>query len=360
VRCKVANTPVQLSPDELDFGEVRRNTPPPSIDVEIKNPSASPITLDYVRLTDTTALTLSQPTDTVLDPNETITVSLTLATSVELTVASSLEVGVGGEQLVTPVTGKIVTASARVTPTSLKLGSVCIGTGIDEPVKLVNSGTAQLRVQPPVMDNPFALTFVNPVSYPEAGALLSPLDEATAQVRLSTLNVGRVEGKLMWDVDAPEAPFVIEASVEVKKDGTAVSPQAIGFDQIRVDERSDRRTVRLENCGDSSTTVQLLGVTASRGSVEAWKLLPAQTMQVLARGEKLLIEVFFAPTRTGPHLANIELVVEGIRQEIELTGEAIGEDFDRKSLYGCDCSSTGGPSFMLALLVLFAICRRRT
>ncbi|MDQ3335556.1 MAG: choice-of-anchor D domain-containing protein [Myxococcota bacterium] len=362
VRCKVANTPVQLSPDELDFGEVRRNTPPPSIAIDIKNPSTSPITLDYVQLTNTTALTLSQPTDTVLDPNETITVSLTLATSVELTVSSALEVGVGGEQLVTPITGKIVTASARVTPTSLKLGSVCIGTGIDEPVKLVNSGTAQLRVQPPVMDNPFAITFVNPVSYPDTGALLSPLDEATAHVRLSTQNVGRVAGRLMWDVDAPEAPFVIEASVEVKRDGTAVSPQAIGFDQIRVDERSERRTVRLENCGDFSTAVQLLGVTASRGRADAWQLLPPQTMQMLAPGEKLSIEVFFAPKRTGPHLANIALVVEGVRQEIELTGEAVGDDLDRQSLYGCDCSSGAPPPVMLALFVfvLLVIFRRRT
>ena len=163
----------------------------------------------------------------------------------------------------------------------------------------------------------------------------------------------------MWDVDAPEAPFVIEASVEVKLEGTAVSPQAIGFDQIRVDERSERRTVRLENCGDVSTMVQLLGVTASRGSADAWQLLPAQTMQPLAPGGKLAIEVFFAPTRPGPHLANIELVVDGLRQEIELTGEAIGGDLDRKSLYGCDCNTGGSPT-LFVVCVLLVICRRRT
>jgi len=70
--------------------------------------------------------------------------------------------------------------------------------------------------------------------------------------------------------------------------------------------------------------------------------------------------VFFAPTRTGPHLANIELVVDGVRQEIELTGEAIGDDVDRKSLYGCDCNTGGTPPMLLALLVLVIICRRRT
>ena len=362
VKCKIANTPVQLSPDELDFGEVRKNTPPPVIDIDIHNPSAAPISLDYVRLTDDTALTISMPSDGTLDPNETITVSLTLATTIELTVQSALEVGVGGEQLVTPITGKIVTASARVTPTSLKLGSVCVGAQIDEPVKLVNNGTAKLRAQPPIMDNPFAVTFVNPVSYPDAGALLLPLEEASATVQLSTAVAGRVAGKLTWDVDAPEAPFVIEASVEVKEDGTAVSPQVIGFDQVKIDERSDRRTVRLENCGDLATTIQLLGVTASRGNASAWQLLPPKLMTALEPGEKRTIEVFFAPTRSGPHLANIELVVDGLRQEIELTGEAIGGDVERKSLYACSCDVPGAPwqGLPIAFFVLVIICRRRT
>ena len=361
VRCKVANTPVQLSPDELDFGEVRRNTPPPVIQVDIHNPSPSPISLDYVRLTNDTALTVSMPNDTVLDPNETITVSLTLATAVEVTVQSALEVGVGGEQLVTPITGKIVTASARVSPTSLRLGSVCVGTEVDEAVKLVNSGTAKLHVQPPVMDDPFAVMFVNPVSYPEAGATLSPLEEATASVRLSTQTAGRIAGKLTWDVDAPEAPFVIEAAVEVKEDGTAVSPQAIGFDQVRIDERSERRTVRLENCGDIETTVQLLGVSASRGSADAWQLLPPKTTTTLKSGEKLTIEVFFAPTRSGPHLANIELVIDGLRQEIELTGEALGGDVERASLYACSCDVPGAPwqGLPLVIVVVCAVLPRR-
>ena len=149
-------------------------------------------------------------------------------------------------------------------------------------------------------------------------------------------------------------------ALEIKQDGTAVSPQAIAFDQIRVDERSERRTVRLENCGELPTTVRLLGVTASRGSADSWQLLPPQLMQTLEPGEKLAIEVFFAPARTGPHLASIELLVDGLRQDIELTGEAIGDNLDRKSLYGCDCNTGGTPPLLLVLFVLVAICRRRS
>jgi hypothetical protein len=359
VRCKVANTVVQVTPDELDFGEKRRNEPPSTIVIAITNPGTTPIPLDYVRLTDATALTLSVPADPMLDPGETIMAQLTLATVVELTLESALEIGVGGEQLVTPITGKVVTASARVTPTALKLGSVCIGTQIAEPIKLANVGTANLRAQPPVMDNPFAVMFVSPVSYPEGGALLSPGDAADATVTLSTLMKGRVAGTLTWDIDAPEAPFVIEAAVEVKEDGTAVSPQAIGFDQIRVDERSERRTIRLENCGDFATNIQLLGVTSTRGDASAWQLMPPKTTTFLQAGEKLTIDVYFAPKRTGPHLASVELVIDGLREEIELTGEAIGDAAERKSLYGCDCNTGGAPSLLL-VLVLFAICRRRT
>ena len=360
VRCRVANTPVQVSPDELDFGEVRKNAPAPSIEIDITNPSAAPISLDYVQLTDDTALALSMANDDVLDPGETVTVTLELATTIELTIDSSLEVGVGGEQLVTPITGKVVTASARVTPTELRLGSVCVGTVVDEPVKLVNSGTAILHAQPPMMNDPFAISFVSPVNYPEGGALLSPLEEATATVRLSTQTAGRVMGKLMWDVDAPEAPFVIDASVEVKQDGTAVSPQAIGFDQVRAGERSERRSVRLENCGDAPTAIQVLGITSMRGGADAWELLPPKLQTMLEPGEKRTLEVFFAPRHAGPHIATIQLDVDGQRQEIELTGEALGGATERTSLYACSCTTGGPQSIAFALVLLLVICRRRT
>ena len=360
VRCRVANTPVQLTPDELDFGEVRRGTPPPTIDVEIHNPSTSPISLDYVRLANASALSISMPNDDTLDPNETITIALALATTTEITVQSALEVGVGGEQLVTPITGKVVTASARVTPTTLRLGSVCIGTMIDEPVKLVNDGTARLRVQPPTMQHPFAVTFVDPVSYPTTGALLGPLEEAIAAVRISTADKGRVTGKLTWDVDVPDAPFVIEATLDVKDAGIAVSPQAIGFDEVRVDERSDRRTIRLENCGDFVSEVVLAGVSAVRGSANAWELTPETLTTQLEPRAKLSIEVRFAPTRSGPHVAIVKLAVDGVAQEIELTGDALG-DADRGSLYACSCNAPGAPwQAPLLLVVLFVICRRRT
>lgn len=363
VKCRVANTPVEVLPDSLDFGEVLRNTQPPSFEIQIHNPSASPISLDHVRLTNPTALTITQPTDMTLDPDETITATLTLATTAEVTVQSALEVGVGGnEELVTPITGKVVTASARVTPTSLKLGSVCVGAAIDEPVKLVNDGTATLHAFPPLMDTPFSVSYVNPVSYPMNGALLGPTEEATAAVRLSTASSGTVSGKLMWDVtDAPGAPFVIDASVEVKDTGTAVSPQAIAFDEIRVDERSDRRTVRVQNCGDFNADVEVLGVTASHSRPDAWEVTPARAKQTLRPGERLTIDVRFAPTKPGLHVAAIQLDVEGMQQEIELTGEAIGDSVERTSLYACSCNVPGAPwqGLPIVIVVVCVAFRRR-
>jgi hypothetical protein len=365
VQCNVANTPVQVSPDELDFGEVRRNTPPPMIQVEIHNPSAAAIPLDYVRFADDEGpLALSVPPDATLDPGETINVSISLATTAEVEVQNALEVGVGGEQLVTPITGKVVTASARVTPTALRLGSVCVGTPIDEPVKLVNNGTARLRVQPPMMQQPFAVLFVDPVSYPEGGAPLAPLEEATASVRIATAEPGRVSGDLTWDVDAPDAPFVIEASLDIKDAGIAVSPIAIGFDQVRVDERSDRRTIRIENCGDLASEIVLDGVAASRGDAGAWELTPSRVTTRLEPGDKLTIDVRFAPTRPGPHTAIVKLAVDGVAEQIELTGNALGDTLDRESLYACSCDAPGGAAIhalplLLAVAAIVLVPRRR-
>lgn len=356
VHCKVANTPIQVSPDELDFGEVRKNTPPPTITVTISNPSAQTISLDYVKLQSASGpVAIAAPNVTSLGPSEMVTASLTLATTAEATIQNSLLVGVGGEELVTPITGSVVTASARVTPTSLRLGSVCINTQVDEPVKLVNNGTARLHAQPPVMDDPFAVLFTNPVNYPEGGALLAPLEEATASVRLATSTPGPVTGKLTWDVDAPDAPFTIEASLEIKNAGTAVSPQALGFDQLPVMERSDRRTIRLENCGTVPSRLVIRGVVSSRGSVGAWEVMPSTLDTMLQPAEKRTIEVTFAPKRTGVYLAAIVLEVDGVMQSIELTGEAIGNDVNRESLYACSCEVPGSP-LAGAPIVIVIVC----
>ena len=359
VQCAVANTPVQVTPDELDFGEVRRNTPPPIIAVDIHNPSTAPISLDHVRLTDSSSLTLAGPSDGTLDPGETITVSISLATTEEVVIQSALEVGVGGEQLVTPITGKVVTASARVSPGMLQLGSVCVGTAVEEPVKLVNDGTALLRVQPPMMEDPFALTFVDPVSYPDDGAPLAPLEEATALVRVATAAAGNVEGSLLWDVDAPGAPFMISATLTIKDAGIAVSPSAIGFDDVRVDDRSERRTIRIQNCGDLPSDIVLDGVEPMRGPAHAWQLTPSRTATRLAPGDKLAIEVRFAPTRSGLHRAMVKLAIDGIAEQIELTGTGLGDTVDRASLYACSCDAPGAPVHALPWMVAMLIVLRR-
>jgi hypothetical protein len=263
--------------------------------------------------------------------------------------------------LISPITGKVVTASARITPAVLKLGSVCLDTEVDEPVRLVNRGTATLHAQPPTMEAPFAVLFVDPISYPETGALLSSNEEAVAHVRFPTDKAKRVEGKLTWDVDAPEAPFRIDATLDVKDAGTAVSPAMLEFEQVRIDERSDRRTIRLENCGAVETDVVVRGVSASRGSVEAWEVLPRTLQQRLGPGGKLTIEVRFAPDRDGRHAATIDLEVDGVGQIVELFGEALGSEVERDSLYGCTCDIPGAPSqgLPLAIVIVCALIPRR-
>ena len=44
-----------------------------------------------------------------------------------------------------PITGKVVTAHAHLTPRTLDLGTACVGTPIVGNVTMVNDGTATLR-----------------------------------------------------------------------------------------------------------------------------------------------------------------------------------------------------------------------
>jgi hypothetical protein len=256
-------------------------------------------------------------------------------------------------QLVSPITGKVVTASAKITPSSLRLGSVCKNTPIEEPVKLVNTGTARLHAQPPEMQDPFALLFTNPTSYPTGGALLTPQGgEATATVRLDTSQRQMVSGELVWDVDVPENPLRVMASVEIKEDGTAVSPQLVTFDQIPIDERSERRSIRLENCGTTPSSIVVKGLQAVKGSAGAWQVQPPTLQAMLEPQEKRTIEVTFAPKHPGTYIAKILLEVDGVAQDVELTGEGLGDEVDRKSLYACSCEIPASPLSVVPLVIV--------
>jgi len=371
--CKVVPTPVQILPD-LDFEEVWKGTmPAPTINVTIRNPSTALTSANVtaVGLTGVTqGLTLGPLVPAglprVLNPGDEITTTLTLATSAELDVGMALlAVTVDSVVLEQPISGKIVTPSARLAPaTNLDLGTACIGSDVSGAVMLINDGTATLTIMRPTMDGAFTPRYVDPTTYAVDGtALLAPTRSAIASVHPSmSAGPGLLEGTLTWNVAGP-GPFTIDVSLTYISAGAAVSPGALSFGPISLAQTSNRQTITLENCNRAPIEVAVEGLVSRVGNLSAWDVQPRTDMRTLAPEEKMTISVAFAPTQPGPHAADLRLVVDGELRTIPLEGDGLGERIDRSSFYACSCQGGRAPlhgwPLVIAVVVICLPRRRR-
>jgi len=365
VHCEVANTQISVAPNQFDFGEVRKGTAAPVLTFTIGNPGPVPAMIGAVDLAGAPA-PLSMTLDDgggfprPLPVGGTITGRLSLVTGEDLDLAQAapkLQVAVDGELLMFPVTGKVTTPAAYVSPEKLDLGTVCIGSGLSTTVSLINSGTARLLMQPPQIDSPaFALQLQSPPSYP---APLLAGTMATVGVAPVAQTPGELAGKLTWSVDVPMV-FEVPVSLTLIETGTAISPASLDFSTVKVREISPRYMVTLQNCSLSPVMVTVDGVTSTRGGIAAWKTEPSLDARTLAPQDKLTISVAFAPLRRGHHVAQLRVSVDGERHFVTLQGDGIDLDFKLTSFYACGCTTprarTGWP---IAVAIALVMLRRR-
>jgi hypothetical protein len=368
VHCEVANTLVAVTPAAFDFMEVRKDAPPPVIPFTIENPGPSSATIASVALANPQEpLSLEidgAPPPRVLAAGETLTGSLALATSDNLDLsdvvpAPELAVSVDGEQLAYPITGKVTTPAAYVTPEKLDLGTACLGTEISATVTMVNSGTARLIVEEPRIDSAFTPEPRSPASYP---AMLPAGMTATLGVSPAQQVLGELSGTLTWEVDAPKSPFLVPVRLAYIETGTAVSPASLSFLAVPIHQMSNRSSITLENCNATPSTIVVDGVEARRGPLDAWDVQPRFEERTLAPHDKMTITVAFAPKRHGRHEAVIRLVIDGEERGIPIDGDGVDVDFERTSFYACGCDAPGAPSgWSLALTagVGILVLRRR-
>lgn len=363
-RCEVADTDLEVAPTPFDFGEVRVGSPTAERAFTLRNPSTTtPIVIHSMRLSSSSAgLSLDEPIngDITLAPGEVRNARLLLEPDTEVDLAGrSLLISVDSSMLSFPITGKVVRAHVRIVPEDeLDLGTACVDSQVIGQVLMINDGTATQTMQRPTMTNSFAAVLQDPMDYP---APLLANDTAMVGVTPSASTSGLLEGSLTWEVDAPGSPFQIPIRLEYIADGTAVSPGKVAFGVIPVETRSERKTVRLENCGTTPVTLELAGITSRIGGTKVWDVQPNRGTIVLPPDGVQMIGVEFAPYRRGSYAATINLEVDGAKHPIEIFGDASGPILEPTSFYACACSGPGAPSRgWPVLFALILISRRRT
>ncbi len=366
VRCIVADTRVTISPDRFDFGEVRRSLPPQTQELvaTITNPGSVAVPLGDIRIEGgLEGLTVTSPDVTMIGANASIEARITLvaATMGEID-GARLVVEVDGTQLERPIEGEVVSAAAHLEPSSLDLGTVCVGRPVSGTVRLVNDGTARLLMAAPTVEGPFTLTFEPPVTFPAA---LPVGTTASVEVAPALAAPGVLTGSLVWDVDAEDAPFQVNPiEVEFIADGTAVSPRGLAFGRVEPGTITPLRTITLENCSTQPVELAVQGIAATSGAARAWVVEPETTVTTLDPEERFTLTVGFAPPDPGVYAATLRLDLDGVRQTVDLTGEANGTVAARTSFYACSCASAdGGPlgGWPVAIAIAaFARRRRRS
>jgi hypothetical protein len=360
LKCEVLDTRVTVNPTTFPFDEVRINTAAVEKAFTIKNEGTSPATVEAIRLSGSSpVLSLVHGPTGVLAPGAEITGKLIVTPEAEATVELDLEIDVDGLMLAYPVTAKVVTPAAKITPTSLELGTVCIGTQASGEVVVTNTGTATLKMaMPPTMDMAF-IPFYDTI-YPYD---LMEDRMVSTEVRPASSTAGVKEGTLTWEVDASLPPFTVPVTLETIGEGTAISPGKVALGTWDVGTRSPDRVIRLENCSMAPVEILHRGVVATRGRTDAWDVRPKTDSRVLGPHDTMLITVAFVPTEAGVHRAEISLEIDGQQRFVPLEAEGIGLFLDKTSFYACGCSSDASPRGLLGVLpVLFAflfVTRRR-
>ena len=360
VSCTVVDTAVQVQPTELDFGEVRVGAAPVSMTVTVTNPTSGDIQLAHMQLDGSRAGLTLAPSDTAttLHSGDVATATLQLDPMTEVDLEGvNLAIDVDSTSLSLPIHGKVVTAAAHVTPSTLNLGTACIGGQVTGVLALVNDGTATLNPSAPTIDQSFTPLFQSPTSYP---AMLPPTFSATVGITPVSSTAGPLHGTLTWNVDAPTAPFVVPVSLVIVDSGAAVSPNDLDFGELEVGVKSDLRTITLENCDPTPITITTHGLMGVQGSTDAWQLVPPMETLLLPPNQPITVQVGFAPLRAGHYDAQFLYDADGIAGSVELVGDGHGAP-SPTSFYACSCSGPSAPAkgWPIAAAVVIVVVRRR-
>jgi hypothetical protein len=361
VRCKIADTTLQIMPTMFDFGEVRVGTPEPSIDITLTNPAtsaaAAQITAFDLRK-HTAGLTLTKPAVPFsVAVGATQLATLKLSTTADTDLAGEyLDITVDGTQLQFPVSGKVVTPHSRVVPANqLDLGTACVGTDVTGNVMLINDGTATLSVQAPEMDQSFL------AAAPGAPGTLAAGKSLTAMVTPSSAAMGSITGNLTWRDDVP-SEHQIGVLLDYVSSGTALSPRGLDFGVVPVGFDVGPQHIKLQNCDLAPTKIKIVSLKTKSGTLGAWIVEPRVGYEKqLAAKEEQAVTVTFDPPARGHYEADLTVQTAQGKQVVHLVGDASGRDFDNTSFYACACNGPGAPTGGVPIVaaVIIVIGRRR-
>lgn len=216
-----------------------------------------------------------------------------------------------------------------VETTRLEFGEVELGSGpVTESTTVRNRGNVPLRFESLDLEGPAAgnyrLVQRDNGCTPRRG--LRPGQACTLTVRFTPGEVGERTATLVVRHDAAGSPTTLElAGIGLGRPQGRLSPGDVGFGQVRVNRRSDAKTVTLENSGSATLTVA--GVSLDGEDPRDFRIAGGSCDEgtTLEPGATCTVELRFRPRTRGRHAATlvVEADTRARRHTADLRGTGI-------------------------------------
>jgi hypothetical protein len=317
------------------FANLSTTAPLPLIGFQVVGPSPISNTCpSAVNLTVATQITLTaQPTPTIL-PSSTCTIAVNVvATGVPgstgtftlpINALSAIDTTFGAT-VTAPVQTLTVPAAIVAAPAiTLTTSPVVFGpqtintTSPAQIVTLSNSGTANLTLNTPTSNGPFAFTTTCPFLTPP----LAPGGSCTFTITFTPTVVGAATGTIDFSSNAPSSPTSISLSgtgSAVAVPGVAITPvppAPLTFAPQTVGTTSQAQTILVANTGAADLLIG--SITITTGATDFAQVptlsdsLPPDCLTILPPGQQCSISVTFTPRAAGPSTGNVQILTNAI------------------------------------------------
>ncbi len=237
----------------------------------------------------------------ILTPGQTAALNVTFAPATAGSVTGNISVASNAINSPTtiPLSGTGVQPQLSLTPSSASFGDVVVGTTNTQPIRLTNSGTADLTIsQATVSGSGFTTSGLTlPLT-------LSLGQSTNLDVAFAPASAGSVTGSVVLVSNAPNSPTTIPLSgrgVDIILQ-LAADLTSLNFGSVTVGS-SSTQTVTLTNTGNSDLNISQINVSGAGFSASG--LVPPLTLMA---GQTATFDVAFSPTTSGAVSGSVTVV----------------------------------------------------
>lgn len=317
-----AGSPVAgLSPASLTFSTQSVATTSAAQAVILTNSGNLALTLTGITFTGTNSTDFAQTnscgTSLAAGANCSISVTFTPTSSGARSATLTVTDNATGSPHTVAVTGTGIAPAATLSPTSLAMGSVSVGTtSAAKTITLTNGGTAPLTL------TSIAIAGTNSTDFAQTnncGSSLATAASCTISVTFTPTASGARSATVSVTDNAAGSPQTVTLTGTGLASAVTLTPTSLAFGSVLVGVTSSSQAITLKNSGTGALTLTSIAITGTNSGDFARTTTCGAT---LAAAASCTISVTFKPTAAGARSASVTITdsAPGSPHSVSMTG----------------------------------------